>query len=126
MPRFPRVAAGWRPALLFPILLLSAPAVRAAGPGDLDPEAARRVLDAHAAARAGRADEARREYLEAAIRVPDAADWLLLRAAVLSIDSAERAGIYARLLTPVARARVTEVEARARERLAGRGRLNGD
>jgi soluble lytic murein transglycosylase len=118
MPRFPRVAAAWRPALLFPVLLLSAPSVRADGPGDLDPEAARRVVDAHAAARAGRADAARREYLEAAARVPDAGDWLLLRAAVLSVDSAERAGIYARLLTPVARARVTQVEARARERLA--------
>ena len=118
MPRFPRVAVAWRPALLFPVLLFGAPAARADGPGDLDPEAARRVLDAHAAARAGRVDVARREYLDAAIRVPDAGDWLLLRAAVLSIDSAERAGIYARLLTPVARARVTQVEARARERLA--------
>lgn len=118
MPRSPRVAAAWRPALLFPLFLLSTQAARAAGPGDLDPEAARRVIDAHAAARAGRADEARRYYLDAAARVPDAGDWLLLRAALLSVDSAERAGIYARLVTPVARARVTQVEARARERLA--------
>lgn len=118
MPRFTRVAAAWRPALLFPLLLLTTSAVHAAGPDDTDADAARRVIDAHAAARAGRTDEARREYLAAAERVPDAGDWLLLRAALLSVDSAERAGIYARISTPVARARITHTEARARELLA--------
>ena len=118
MPRFKRVAAGWRPALLFPLLLLSASPASAAGPDDVDPDAARRVRDAHTAARIGRSDEARRRYLEAAVRVPDAADWLLLRAALLSVDSAERAGLYGRIVTPVARARITATEARARERLA--------
>ena len=97
MPRFARVAAAWRPALLLPLLFLRPASARADGPDDLDPDAARRVIEAHAAARAGRRDEARRYYLDAAERVPDAADWLRLRAAMLAVDSSERADLYARI-----------------------------
>jgi soluble lytic murein transglycosylase len=69
----------------------------------------------HHARMAGRTDGFRL-YLAAAERAPEVADWLLLRAAALSPDSTERAGLYARITAPVVRARILAVEAVARER----------
>jgi len=66
-------------------------------------------------ARATGAEEAARRYLEAAERYPEVAEWLLLRTALLTSDTAERAGIYARLRIPMIRTRALEAEARVRE-----------
>lgn len=71
---------------------------------------------AHAAARAGRSAEALRQYLVAAEGIPDVADWLLRRAALLTADSAGRATLYARIRLPLVRAHLLETEAQARER----------
>lgn len=103
------------------LVLLVSLAVPAVGwtltpPGRTDPE--RIVRAAQAAWRAGRHAEARRGYVEAAARLPDIADWLLRRAALLTADSAGRAVLYARITLPIVRAHLTETEALARE-LAG-------
>ncbi len=73
------------------------------------------VRDLKAATWAGRAEAAMRSYLDAAERSPEVAEWLILRAASLSRDSAIRAGLYARIQVPVVRARILAVEAVARE-----------
>jgi soluble lytic murein transglycosylase-like protein len=59
--------------------------------------------------------DALRRYLETADSIPEAADWLLLRAAALSGDSLERVALYTRIQTPAARDRILATEARARE-----------
>ncbi|HJR66204.1 MAG TPA: transglycosylase SLT domain-containing protein [Gemmatimonadaceae bacterium] len=55
-------------------------------------------------------------YVEAARLLPEAGDWLRLRAAAVTADSAARTAHYVALQTDVARARVSWVEAQARER----------
>jgi soluble lytic murein transglycosylase len=66
--------------------------------------------------RAGRLDSAGSIYLEAAERLPAIADWLRLRAAGVTADSAGRARLYAQLRSEVARDRIAFTEAFARER----------
>ncbi len=66
--------------------------------------------------RANKLDSARIGYLEAAERVPEIADWLYLRAAGVTPDSAARNELYDKITTDVARARIRMSEALARER----------
>jgi soluble lytic murein transglycosylase len=73
------------------------------------------VREFKAATGASRAEAARRSYLDAAERTPEVAEWLILRAASVSPDSAVRAGFYARIRVPVVRARILAVEAAVRE-----------
>lgn len=76
----------------------------------------RLVTSAQSAIRAGRSDEARLAYLEAAKHAPEIEDWLILRAAELTRTSAVRTALYGSLSNPVARSRAGAVEAAARER----------
>jgi peptidoglycan lytic transglycosylase len=84
---------------------------RAGTPGGSPTE----IRIALAARHAGKAEDAIRVYLEAAERLPEVADWLVLRAAALTRDSVGRAALYARIRTPAAQARILPTEARARE-----------
>ncbi|MGK2935183.1 MAG: hypothetical protein ACSLFE_08075, partial [Gemmatimonadaceae bacterium] len=61
------------------------------------------VLRAREHDRANLLDSARAGYLAAAERIPAVSDWLLLRAAGVIADSAQRAALYERVRTPVAR-----------------------
>ena len=76
----------------------------------------RRVLIARALDRMDSLDRAAAAYTDAASHLPDVADWLRLRAAGVSRDSAARASHYTALQTGAARARVAWAEAQARER----------
>ncbi|MGH7519458.1 MAG: transglycosylase SLT domain-containing protein, partial [Gemmatimonadales bacterium] len=62
-------------------------------------------------------DSAATSYIRAAQLLPDAADWLRLRAAGLTADSAVRAGLYAGVESPAAQARIGRTEALRHERL---------
>lgn len=88
------------------------------GPGADRPadDAAAEVRAAIVAEKAGRSEAARRSWLAAARAAPSVADWLRLRAAGSTGDSGQREALYASLTTPPARARITAVEAAARER----------
>jgi soluble lytic murein transglycosylase len=77
---------------------------------------ARRVLVARAFDRAKMNDSAAAQYLAAAQRLPQVADWLRLRAAGVTADSAARTTLFARLTSAPAGARVTSTDAQARER----------
>ncbi len=77
----------------------------------------RRVLIARAFDRMDSLERAASAYAEGASLLPDVADWLRLRAAAVTADSAGRSAHYASLQTPAARARVPWVEAQARERI---------
>lgn len=77
---------------------------------------ARVVLIARALDRMDSLDRASRAYTEAATLLPDLADWLRLRAAAVTADSAARAAHYLALQTDAPRPRVSWVEAQARER----------
>ena len=86
----------------------------------------RRVLLARAFDRANTHDSAAASYASAATRLPEAADWLRLRAAGVIPDSSARAAHFARVRTPVARARIPWTDAQARERsgdFAGAARI---
>ena len=74
------------------------------------------VLRARELDRADSLEAARVAYDEAAQTLPRLADWLYLRAAGVSTDSAARAAYYAKLKTDVARDRVRMTDAIARER----------
>lgn len=74
------------------------------------------VLRARAFDRADNRDSARALYEEAAGRLPQIADWLYLRAAGVTGDSAARARFFSRLKTIVARDRIRATEALALER----------
>jgi soluble lytic murein transglycosylase len=74
------------------------------------------VLRARELDRADSLEQARAAYADAAAKIPQLADWLYLRAAGVTSDSAQRAGYFARLRTDVAKARVPVTEAIARER----------
>lgn len=115
VPGFPALSSSRARPLL---LLALATALTAAAPlgaiadGNPDP-----VAQAVLLAKKGRADAARRQYEEAAGLSPVIAEWLILRAAVLTPDSLEREALYARIELPVVRAQITRVEAETRERL---------
>lgn len=76
----------------------------------------RRVLLARALDRANVLDSTATAYSAAAAQVPEIADWLLLRAAGAMADSGERAKVFARVASAVARERVPYTDAQARER----------
>lgn len=85
----------------------------------------RRVLLARAHDRAKAPDSAAVHYLAAASRLAGIADWLRLRAAGVTGDSAARRTLLVRVTLPAAKARVTLTDAQARERggdLAGAAR----
>jgi soluble lytic murein transglycosylase len=97
----------------------------AASPDSLS-RATRLVVLARAFTRVGQSDSARAAWEGAARSAPGVADWLLLRAAVLTPSAPERQTLFARLTTHVARGRTAWIEAEARERsgdLAGAARL---
>lgn len=74
------------------------------------------VLRARNFDRADNRDSARALYEAAAKQLPQIADWLYLRAAGVTPDSATRASYFARIRTQVARDRIRSTEALARER----------
>jgi len=74
------------------------------------------VLLARALERLGARDSAAATYARAARLHPAIADWLTLRAAQVTDDSAERAGLYAGIANPAVRARIPNAEATIRER----------
>ena len=74
------------------------------------------VLRARELDRADSLDAARATYEQAAHKLPQISDWLYLRAAGVSGDSAARAGYYAKLRTDPARDRIAWTDAIARER----------
>ena len=88
------------------------PVATATPPNDPTLEVAR----ARAFERAGQIDSARAAFTRAAAALPALSDWLHLRAATLTSDSAQRNQLYAMLRTGVARARQPWTEAAARER----------
>jgi soluble lytic murein transglycosylase len=74
------------------------------------------VLRARELDRADSLEQARAAYEDAARKLPQISDWLYLRAAGVTGDSAARAGYYARLRTEVSRDRIGWTDAIARER----------
>ena len=74
------------------------------------------VLRARELDRADSLDAARAAYEQAAQKLPQLSDWLYLRAAGVTGDSASRAAYYAKLRTDVARDRIPWTDAIARER----------
>lgn len=74
------------------------------------------VLRARELDRADSLAAARVAYDQAAQKIPRLSDWLYLRAAGVTADSADRAGYYAKLRTDVARDRIPWTDAIARER----------
>jgi soluble lytic murein transglycosylase len=76
----------------------------------------RLVLLARALDRIDALDSAKTTYERAAGLLPSAGDWLHLRAAGVASDSVERARLYSAVETAVARNRVANTEALARER----------
>jgi soluble lytic murein transglycosylase len=76
----------------------------------------RLLLHARALDRLDQREPSRAAYLAAARELPAAAEWLRLRAAALTADSAARSALYAQVRNPAARAHVASTEAQARER----------
>jgi soluble lytic murein transglycosylase len=76
----------------------------------------RSVLLARAYDRANVRDSAAASYSAAAVRLPSVADWLRLRAAGVTNDSAGRAALFSRITSAPARARIPFTDAQARER----------
>ncbi|HMI43599.1 MAG TPA: tetratricopeptide repeat protein, partial [Gemmatimonadaceae bacterium] len=74
------------------------------------------VLRARELDRADSLDAARAGYEQAAQKLPQISDWLYLRAAGVTGDSAARAGYFGKLRTDVARDRIRWTDAIARER----------
>jgi len=74
------------------------------------------VVRARELDRADSLDAARAAYEAAAQKLPQLSDWLYLRAAGVTADSAARASYYAKLRTDVARDRIRWTDAIARER----------
>jgi soluble lytic murein transglycosylase len=96
-------------------VLASAPPADAAG------DAERLVLLARALERLGARDSAASSYRRAAARVPAIADWLNLRAAAVTDDSARRAALYSGMTLPLVRDRARWADAAA---LVGIGDLD--
>ena len=89
----------------------------------------REVLLARALDRRALGDSAAESYLRAARLLPLLADWLELRAAGVTATPSTRQRNYARVRSPVARARIAPTEAQARERwrdYAGAARAYAD
>ncbi|HEY6088554.1 MAG TPA: transglycosylase SLT domain-containing protein [Gemmatimonadaceae bacterium] len=82
----------------------------------LPPDARASVLRARELDRADSLEAARAAYDQAAQKLPQLSDWLYLRAAGVTADSAARAAYYSSLKTDVARDRIRWTEAIARER----------
>jgi peptidoglycan lytic transglycosylase len=78
-------------------------------------EGQRLILLAAALDRLDARDSSASTYERAALQYPLIADWLLIRAAAVTDDSAGRARLYARLRDPPARTRIPWSEASARE-----------
>lgn len=78
--------------------------------------ATRTVLLARALDRLNERDSARANYERASQELREISDWLLLRAAGVTDDSASRARLFAGVRRPVARERIEWTEALARER----------
>ena len=76
----------------------------------------RGVLIARALDRMDSLNRAASAYADAATLLPEVADWLRLRAAAVTADSASRAAQYLALQTEPAKARISWVEAQSRER----------
>ena len=84
--------------------------------GDTHTRGVRHVLLARALDRRNVRDSASTSYSRAAEELPEAREWLLLRAAGVTADSAERAHMYAGVRGAAPRARVEWTEALAMER----------
>ena len=78
--------------------------------------ATRTVLLARALDRLNQRDSARANYERASQQLRDISDWLLVRAAGVTDDSASRARLFAAVRRPAARERIEWTEALARER----------
>ena len=78
--------------------------------------ATRTVLLARALDRLNQRDSARANYERASQQLRDISDWLLLRAAGVTDDSASRARLFTQVRRPAARERIEWTEALARER----------
>lgn len=87
---------------------------RAAATIDAPDWAERLVVLARAYERVGPPDSAAQAYREAAEELPLVAQWLLLRAAGVTADSADRFAVYDRLTLPAVRSRISATEADAR------------
>lgn len=85
-------------------------------PDDAGVRGRRLVLLARALDRAGQLDSAAQAYRDAAAALPGVRDWLFLRAAGVSRDSASRATLYRQVALPAASARIGWTEALALER----------
>src|SRR5262249_18348536 len=83
---------------------------------DARTRAERFVFLARALDRVNQRDSARAAYERGAAQLADARDWLLLRAAGVTDDSAARARQFAQVRTSTARARIPWTDAQARER----------
>ena len=92
-------------------------ALALAAAGDDASRDTRHVLLARAHDRANVRDSASALYSAAAARLPGVGDWLRLRAAGVTDDSAARAAIFGRVASTVARARIASTDAQARERI---------
>ncbi|HEU5169844.1 MAG TPA: transglycosylase SLT domain-containing protein [Gemmatimonadales bacterium] len=75
------------------------------------------VLHGQALERLDALDSAAASYIRAAQLLPEVGDWLRLRAAGLTTDSAGRQALYGSLTNPAARARIGRAEAQLRERI---------
>ena len=95
--------------------LALAHALAAVPAADSAADAERLVLLARALARAGARDSAAATYRRAAAKAPPVADWLLLRAAAVTDDSARRGELYRRMTLPLARGRIRWADAEAFE-----------
>lgn len=95
---------------------------------DLDAEGERLFLLASALDRMDARDSAAASYERAAVALPLVSDWILLRAAAVTDDSAGRSGLYDRIGAALPRERIRSTEAAAHERtgdLGGAARLYG-
>ncbi|HYC32951.1 MAG TPA: hypothetical protein VEB59_11735, partial [Gemmatimonadales bacterium] len=97
-------------------------ALAAAPSTDAQADAERLVLLARALERVGARDSAAATFRRAAERVPAAADWLILRAAAVTDDSASRAALYHWVRSPVARERTRWADAAAFAAIGDRDR----
>jgi soluble lytic murein transglycosylase len=97
------------------VALINARAAVARAGSDFE-RGVRRVLLARAFDRLRADDSARAAYLSATKELPQVADWLLLRAAVVTPQAAERQTLYGSLQSALARDRSAWAEADARER----------
>ena len=77
----------------------------------------RLLLLATALDRLGARDSAAAVYLLAADRLPSIADWVLLRSAAVTDDSAARSALYGRITNPLAQKRIRWTDAAAHEKI---------